>query len=157
MAGNTRDLQDLLLDQVQYLALLDGEIDDTESQQLDEIEEVARKIRELDIEEGEIVLGASRAYWEDLSQYDPVEIAKELDIPILILQGERDYQVTMEDFQGWNRSLHSHENVEFRVYPTLNHLFIEGEGKSTPNEYFQAGNIAETVIIDIASWIETLT
>ena len=154
LAGNTRDLQDLLLDQAQYLALLDGKIDDAESKQLEEIEEGARKIRELDIGEGEIVFGASRAYWEDLSQYDPVETAKELDIRILILQGERDYQVTMEDFQGWNSSLHSYENVEFKVYPTLNHLFIEGEGKSTPNEYFQAGNIAEIVMRDIASWIE---
>ena len=63
--------------------------------------------------------------------------------------------MTMEDLQGWNSSLYSHENVEFIVYFTLNYLFIEGEGKSTPNEYYaQAGNIAEKVIIDIADWIE---
>lgn len=144
----------LLLEQVQYLILLDGKIDDAESQQIDEVEEVVRKIRELDIEEGEIVLGASRAYWEDLRLYDPVETAEDLDIPMLILQGERDYQVTMKDFHGWNNSLYSHENVELKVYTPLNHLFIEGQGKSVPGEYSQASNVAELVINDIAGWIE---
>ena len=34
----------------------------------------------------------------DLKEYDPAASAKKLGIPMLILQGERDYQVTMTDF-----------------------------------------------------------
>jgi hypothetical protein len=40
-------------------------------------------------------------------------------------------------------------------YPKLNHLFMEGEGKSTPAEYSRAGNVAASVIDDIARWIES--
>ena len=75
--------------------------------------------------------------------------------PMLILQGERDYQVTMEDFAGWKKNLSSKASVEFKTYPNLNHLFMEGEGKSTPHEYETAGHVAEIVINDIADWMKT--
>jgi len=70
------------------------------------------------------------------------------------LQGGRDYQVTTEDFEEWKIALSARENVEFKLYPTLNHLFIEGEGPSTPAEYEIAGHVAERVIDDMANWIE---
>jgi hypothetical protein len=35
----------------------------------------------------------------------------------------------------------------------LNHLFISGTGKSTPEEYSLPGHVAEEVIQDIAAWI----
>jgi hypothetical protein len=43
--------------------------------------------------------------------------------------------------------------VTFKLYPKLNHLFIAGEGKSTPDEYAQPGHVEETVVADIAEWI----
>ncbi len=45
--------------------------------------------------------GIPSAYWLDLKPYDPVAAAETLTLPMLILQGERDYQVTMTDFQLW--------------------------------------------------------
>ena len=87
--------------------------------------------------------------------YDPVEVAKQLDIPILILQGDRDYQVTMEDFRLW-QTLGDKPNIEFKLYPGLNHLFMYGEGKPTPDEYLQPAHVAEQVIEDIANWIHRI-
>ena len=87
--------------------------------------------------------------------YKPVEVAKQLDIPILILQGGRDYQVTMEDFRLW-QTLGDKLNVEFKLYPGLNHLFMYGEGKSTPDEYFKPAHVAGQVIEDIANWIHRI-
>ena len=43
--------------------------------------------------------------------------------------------------------------MTFISYPKLNHLFIEGEGKSTPAEYSTPGNVARVVVDDIAKWI----
>jgi uncharacterized protein len=43
--------------------------------------------------------------------------------------------------------------VSFIAYPKLNHLFIEGKGKSAPAEYFIPGNVAKDVIEDIVKWI----
>ena len=74
---------------------------------------------------------------------------------MLILQVEGDYQVTLEDdFKGWKDGLADREKVEFKTYPDLNHLFMPGIGKSTPTEYQIAGNVAQTVIEDIAKWVE---
>ena len=86
----------------------------------------------------------------------PPQAAKELPKPMLILQGERDYQVTMEDFAGWKKALGSRKDVTFISYPKLNHLFVEGEGKSTPAEYSMPGNVAKVVVDDIAKWIDGL-
>lgn len=44
------------------------------------------------------------------------------------------------------------QNVEYNSYDKLNHFFIEGEGKMTPEEYGK-GNVPKYVIDDIVSWI----
>ena len=46
--------------------------------------------------------------------------------------------------------------MTFIVYPSLNHLFIEGKGKSLPEEYSIPGNVAKDVIDDIVKWIGNL-
>ena len=51
--------------------------------------------------------GAPASYWLDLRGYDPPSAAKEVKAPMLILQGERDYQVTTEEFAQWKASLAS--------------------------------------------------
>ncbi|MCD6358938.1 MAG: alpha/beta fold hydrolase [Dehalococcoidia bacterium] len=155
LASNTKNLPDVILEQTSYIFSLDGEISDDESKQLEEISNQVNKVKELDIDEGAIVLGASRAYWADLMAYDPVKTASELTLPMLILQGERDYQVTMEDFDTWKESLAKQEGVSFKSYPNLNHLFIAGSDKSTPAEYSQSGNVAQAVINDIVGWIKS--
>ncbi len=99
---------------------------------------------------------AGGKYWLYLCNYNQVEEAKKITVPILILQGERDYQVTMKDFQIWKQELKEKRNVSFRSYPKLNHLFLEGEGKSFPGEYQYAGNIPEYVIEDISVWIHSI-
>jgi fermentation-respiration switch protein FrsA (DUF1100 family) len=88
-----------------------------------------------------------------LAEYDPVAVAKTLSVPMLILQGERDYQVTMTDFNRWKSALSSRKNVEFRSYAQLNHLFVAGDGKSSPAAYEKPAHVTEQVISDIAAWI----
>jgi hypothetical protein len=100
-------------------------------------------------------LGLPASYWLDLRGYNPAEEAKELKQRMLILQGGRDYQVTSEDFGRWKRALASRENVIFRYFPKLNHIFSEGEGKITPAEYLKTppSHVREIVIEEIARWI----
>lgn len=76
-----------------------------------------------------------------------------LTLPMLILQGERDYQVTMEDYSLWQQVLKGKANVVYHSYPRLNHPFMEGDGKSTPMEYQMEGHVATYVIDDISSFI----
>ena len=98
--------------------------------------------------------GLPVSYWLDLKDYDPAAAAKKLGIPMLILQGERDYQVTMTDFALWKAAVGNSKGVVMKSYPALNHLFVAGEGKSMPAEYAKPGHVAPAVIDDIAKFIK---
>jgi len=155
VAGNTRPLEDLYLDQITYLVNLDGVVDANESSQIAAVILLVQKINTLNMNNGEYVLGAPKSYWADLATYDPVNTSKTLHIPMLILQGKRDYQVTMTDFVAWNTTFSGNKNVTLKTYPLLNHLFIAGTGASTNAEYLIPGHVAEEVVTDVATWIKT--
>ncbi len=159
MAGTTRPLEDVYLEQVAYVMELDGELSEEEEATLAEIEAQVARVKEeglsLDTPPADLPLGLPPAYWLDLRDYDPPAAAQALDQPLLIMQGERDYQVSVGDYQGWQSALSGRADVEFKLYPSLNHLFIEGEGMGTPTEDFtEPGHVAEIVIDDLAAWIE---
>ena len=99
------------------------------------------------------MLGAPKSYWVYLSTYDPVFTAQSLHIPMLILQGKRDYQVTMTDFARWNETFFDNASVVLKTYPSLNHFFMTGTGAPTNTEYLIESHVAEEVINDIVSWI----
>jgi len=155
LAAPVRNLEDLIYDQKVYLSELDGVIDDTEQQNLNIIVESLAKIKSLNISENEIVLGAYKSYWEYLSNYNPVNTAENLSIPMMIVQGLRDYQVTYEDdYLVWNSTFSDNSNVFLKTYDSLNHLFIAGVGTPTNTEYFIEGHVAVEVIGDIIDFIE---
>jgi uncharacterized protein len=71
----------------------------------------------------ELPFGLSGSYWLDLRSYDPVSAAAALDKPMFILQGGRDYQVTVEDdLSRWKEGLSHRPDVTIRVYDADNHL-----------------------------------
>ena len=158
MAGVTTPFEDIILRQLTYIYSLDDTLSDTEKTQLEQMKKQVAQVKDPTLSVTtpgkNLPFGAPAKYWLDLRGYQPSEMAKNLKQPLLIIQGERDYQATMEDFRGWKNSLSSRQNVEFKTYPTLNHLFIEGTGKSTPEEYQTAGHVAEFVIYDLAHWIK---
>ena len=158
MAGLARPLDDTILRQMTYLyGLAGGAVSEEDKKKLDDIKAAVAKIKALadaDRSSTTKLLGAMPAYWLDLRGYDPPEMAKAVEAPMLILQGGRDYQVTTEDLENWKKALGGRKNVEFHLYPKLNHLFFEGEGLITPLEYMQKhGSVAPYVIDDIAKWI----
>ena len=85
--------------------------------------------------------------------YEPAKAAAKLDIPIFVLQGKRDYQITMKDFEIWQKGLSGKKNAKFQTYETLNHLFVSGTGPPSSEEYERPGHVDEAVIRDIAAWI----
>ncbi|MCP3100785.1 lysophospholipase [Myxococcus sp. K15C18031901] len=97
-------------------------------------------------------LGVPMAYWKDLDSRDGVGMARKLQRPILIMQGERDYQVTEEDLATWRRGLAQVDGVDVVTVPGSNHLFIHGEGKSGPAEYSVPGHVDARVIEKLCSF-----
>jgi fermentation-respiration switch protein FrsA (DUF1100 family) len=98
------------------------------------------------------IFGAPPSYWLDLRGYDPPRAARSLKHPLLIIQGERDFNVTMDDFRRW-QTLAGRKEIEFKSYPKLDHLFLEGEGPASGADYEKPRNIPKYVIDDIAAWI----
>ena len=156
LAGATRPLEDVMVEQTRYLAALSGPLNKDDQARIDAFLAEAAKVKKLtpaDVKSSALILNAPPSYWLDLRGHDPVAIAQTLKLPLLILQGARDYQVTTADFDGWKNALAAQANVTCRLYPNLNHLFVAGQGKSVPAEYDQAGNVDEQVVADIAQWI----
>jgi dienelactone hydrolase len=152
LAGPTRHLEDLILEQTRYLTNLSG---GNQSAQIAAVERNVSKIKTLNFTDNEFVFGAPRSYWADLATYDPVATAVNLSLPMLILQGLRDYQVTLEDFTRWITTFSGNPQVTLKTYPSLNHLFISGTGIPTNAEYLVEGHVAGQVVSDVATWIQS--
>lgn len=60
----------------------------------------------------------------------------------------------MEDFGAWRRALELRQGVQFKSYPTLNHLFIAGSWPSSPAECNRPGHVDGSFVADIAAWIQ---
>jgi len=157
LAGTTRPLEDIILEQYKYIFSLDHMLQENEKEMLEKLKKqvtlVKSKKLSMDTPDSDLPFGVPASYWLDLRDYDPAASARRIIRPILILQGQRDYQVTMADFKRWKENLASRKNVEFKVFPLLNHLFIKGKGKSKPAEYQTAGHAAQEVIECISEWI----
>ena len=148
LAGNSRPLEDEIVDQAEYLGV--------NAKDLEGIKAQAKRIKALEDADGDAppLLGMPVSYLLDLKGYDPVTEAKKLTIRMLFLQGERDFQVPMKDFALWKTGLAGRKDVTFQSFPTLNHLFVTGEGKSTEAEYRKPGHVAPEVIDAIAKWVK---
>lgn len=154
LAAPARGLEDLIYNQTVYLADLDSIIDETEFDNIILVDESRKKIQSMNITEDEMVLGVYRSYWEYLNNYNPVKTAEDLSIPMMIVQGLRDYQVTYDyDFLVWNETFIDNTNVFLKTYDDLNHLFIAGTGTPTNTEYLTSGHVEEEVIDDIVAFI----
>lgn len=150
MAGNARGLDEVVIDQYVYLNSLHPS---KEGEQ--EVENVSKKVKflhskafDLKATNDQLPLEISAHYWQALLNYKPQIEVKKVTIPLLVLNGERDYQVTMKEFALWKKAL-KNTKAQFISYPKLNHLFIAGEGKPNPEEYGVKGEVDKKVIQDL--------
>lgn len=157
LAGSNRPLEDLLLDQYHHLFNLDALMSDEERGELEKLKAGIALVKSPAlsprISAASLPLNIPASYWLDLRDYDAPAAAASLSMPLLILQGGRDYQVTEKDYLRWKEGLKGRNDASWHFYPALNHLFGPGSGPGDPKEYFVPGNIPEAVIVDIADWI----
>jgi dienelactone hydrolase len=158
LAGGAQPLHWVLVRQFTYLASLRPENEAASRPVIERLTQQAKRIDGPDLTPStpasELPLGAPASYWLDLRDYDPAALAATLGKPMLILQGGRDYQVTVaDDLARWQAALSDHPEVTIRVYPECNHLFAPGSGPSSPAEYEPAQHVDARVIADVAQWI----
>jgi dienelactone hydrolase len=157
LAANARPLEKIVLEQIHNLAAMSGTATEAEQKKIDAAEDGAKQIESPALKPDDKIdfLGAKMygAYWLDLRAYDPLKTAAKLKIPIFIVQGGRDYQVTPSNFQAWSDALANDKNVTLRTYPDLDHLFIHGTGASKASDYARPDHVSQEVVESIATWI----
>lgn len=102
--------------------------------------------------------GAGPTYFLDLLHYNEVATARAIPQPLLLLQGQRDYQVTVpDDLDVWTKGLAGRAGVTVRLFPDADHAFVDGSGPPSPADYQVAGHVDPSVVTDIATWIHSVT
>lgn len=98
---------------------------------------------------------APQGYWLSLRDYHQVAVAKALAMPMLLLQGGGDFQVSPTlDFARWQQELAGRPHVAFHLYPGLSHLFMPAGKTGTLADYMTPAHVDAQVIGDIAAWVK---
>ena len=161
MAGSPRKLEEIILDQneaalrstkgfvnwivkkqvAKFVAMFDG------MSQLSDDEAKKKKMGG----------GTTLYYFKEMGEHAAPGYLTVCEKPILILQGEKDFQATVhKDFAAYTQLLAGKDNVTFRLYENLNHAFVPsvyGNIMKAKQEYSVEQHISEEVIEDIANWI----
>ena len=157
LAASARPMEDLLLEQTEYILSLENNLDNVSKEKLlKQTQDLVATIKSLTPGSqytAEQLGGTPASYWLDLKGYDPIAEIQKIDKSFLILQGGRDYQVTKTDYDLWQSAFSEYSDVHFRFYDNLNHLFMSGTGKSIPDEYQQKNTVDAAVGNDIASFV----
>ena len=156
LAAPARSLLDIVIEQNRRLAVLDdGKTSDAERDAITAIIQQVRITRDAATDPAtKTVMGLPANYWRSIDSVDPVAEARSVGLPMLVLQGARDIQVVDADWQGWRGAFHADPKVSFKLYETLNHLAMPGEGDGTLAEYQQPNHVDATLIDDVAAWIK---
>ena len=96
-------------------------------------------------------------YFKEMGQKTAADYLLENEKPVLIMQGEKDFQVLADDdFRKFRELLSGRKNTFFRLYPGLNHLFVNAlydDILKASKEYGTERHIGDEVIGDIAAFI----
>lgn len=95
------------------------------------------------------------SYILDLNNYSQTETIKKFKGKILILQGEKDFQVSMTDFNLWKKAVQGNKKAKAISFPNLGHPFVLAGKTNTIADYNLPQNIPIQVIETISTWILT--
>jgi fermentation-respiration switch protein FrsA (DUF1100 family) len=150
MAPSARRLDALMKEQLEFLAGFSEAAAAQRDRMLPELE----KLNDLDsLSDDDQIAGAYAPYWKWLASYDVLDTARQITLPCLLLQGEEDYQVTLEDFRLWTDALSEKENWHMISYPGLTHVFTAGRKTEGAAVYTRSDRMDARVIQDIADFI----
>ena len=155
LAAPARSLLTILPEQNRYLFNADGSIDAQEQAFLDDLQQKISRVRsDAIVADKDTPLGLPADYWRAFEQVDPIADARSLALPMLFLQGGRDFQVVDTDWQLWRKAFADTPRATFKHYAALNHLGVAGQGPGSLAEYNQPGQVYAGLIEDIASWVK---
>ena len=101
--------------------------------------------------------GINAYYQADEMSVDAAQTAVDLDLPLFIAQGEKDWQVRPADgVEAWQAKLPQDFDAVYKLYPDMTHMLfdLQGTPTGTAADYMAAdARVSEALIEDIAAWI----
>ena len=161
MAGSPRKLEEIVLDQNEAaLNSTKGFVNWIVKKQAAKFAAMFDGMYELSDEEAKkkkMGGGTTLYYFKEMGEHAAPGYLTVCEKPVLILQGEKDFQATVDkDFAAYKQLLAGKSNVTFRLYEDLSHAFVPsvyGDIMKAKQEYSVEQHISEEVIEDIANWI----
>ncbi|MGZ3883024.1 MAG: alpha/beta hydrolase family protein [Bacteroidia bacterium] len=157
LAAPARPLLEIIPEQLDYINGIDGNISEEERQMTTainwQIKNALSDKLSLSTKSAMLPFGCGARYWLYDKNYKATETAKKLELPILLLQGGRDYNVTVKDYDIWINVMKDKANFSSKLYPELDHMYFTGKGKAKPADAARSSHVSEAVIKDMAEWI----
>ena len=163
LAGSPRKLEEILIDQnkevLKHVNKLLQWIKKIQIKKLSSKFDTMYNLTDEEAKKTSLVFGnaAKLYYFKEMGEHHSINYLKSLDKPLLIMQGDKDFQVSVEkDFNLYKEILKNKANVTFKLYENLNHAFVPsvyGNIMKARKEYNVKQHICDYVIDDIASWI----
>ena len=162
LAGSPRRMEEIMLDQMaEMLAGMTGFAGKIAGKQRAKFETLFQGLYDLSDEEAKRKkVGGSTTlyYFKDMGQPTVAQWLEKTPKPMLVMQGEKDFQVKAAvDFEMYKQLLSHRDNVTFKLYPGLNHAFVPARFDSITDakkEFTPERHIGAEVLDDIAGWIK---
>ncbi|MBX9571472.1 MAG: alpha/beta fold hydrolase [Candidatus Obscuribacterales bacterium] len=156
-AAPTQSLEDVILSQVEFVEKASGGDLDSEaiSSARNEVKLVKQLTNDPQALKGAPLLGLERTWWLDVQNYDHVNSTQKIKKPVLLIQGDKDYQVTAMNFDAWKKALSDQPNFKLKTYPNLSHVFAKAGDTPGPTDYLSPLNVSDEVVSDLAAWIKS--
>ena len=161
MAGSPYRLEDIVLRQLKESRTRNGLINWIVGLQKKSYEKKFKGMYKMSDEAAKnkkVVGGSTLYYFKEMGEKTAVDYLEKNEKPCLILQGERDFQVlAKDDYARFKKLLSRRPNTVFKLYPGLNHCFVEAiyyNIMQASDEYGKERHIEANVIGDIANFIK---
>lgn len=164
LAGSPRRLEEVMLEQMDEMtAGMTGFTAKIAGKQREKFAKLFAGLYDLSDEEAKakkVGGGTTLYYFKEMGQPTVAQWLEKTSKPMLIMQGEDDFQVKAAvDFAMYRELLSHRDNVTFRLYPGLNHAFVTARSRSIADakqEFTPERHIGAAVLDDIADWIKGL-
>ncbi|MBR5795731.1 MAG: alpha/beta fold hydrolase [Erysipelotrichaceae bacterium] len=162
MAGSARNLHEIMLGQFEDMKANSNRLTRWMlDKSTKKIEDTLTKLNSMSDEEAKktsLGNGTTAYYFKEMLNYPTAELLRNTDKPVLILQGDADFQVSVKkDYELYQQICVGKENVSFKLYEGLNHAFVPYISKDitkAKNEYNVERHIPEYVMMDMVEWMK---
>ena len=156
LAAPARSLLEIIPEQLDYIASLSTKKDEKAEEQATAIKwQVNNALKPNLTLSSKMILpfGARPKYWLFDRNYKVLEVAKTITLPILLVQGGRDYNVTKKDYDLWIEAMKGKSNFKSVYFEDLDHLFFLGQGMAKPEDVMKPNYVSGKVTAKMIEFI----